>query len=178
MILPERVFGRSSAQMIRFGRANLPIRSATTARMRPKLGLGDDVREEQVAALGDDLLGLMTSGHVDHTSFLRSLGDAARGDAEPARAAVLDLPAFDGWLARWRALAPDADTMDRHNPAYVPRNHLVEEALAAATAGDLAPFERLLEVVTRPFDVRPGLERYTEPASEEFGSGYQTFCGT
>jgi uncharacterized protein YdiU (UPF0061 family) len=89
----------------------------------------------------------------------------------------LDLAAFDAWADRWRALGPDADAMDRVNPVYVPRNHLVEEALAAATAGDLAPFERLVEVVSEPYDVRPGLERYAEPAPESFGA-YQTFCGT
>ena len=67
--------------------------------------------------------------------------------------------------------------MDRVNPVYVPRNHLVEEALAAATDGDLEPLERLLEAVTAPFDERPGLERYAEPAPEDFGR-YRTFCGT
>ena len=57
------------------------------------------------------------------------LGAAARGDAEPARGLFLDLAAFDAWVARWRALGPDADAMDRVNPVYIPRNHLVEEAL-------------------------------------------------
>ena len=54
--------------------------------------------------------------------------------------------------------------MDRVNPVYIPRNHLVEEALAAATDGDLEPLERLLDAVTQPFDERPGLERYAAPA--------------
>ena len=67
--------------------------------------------------------------------------------------------------------------MDRVNPAYVPRNHLVEEALSAATDGDLGPVERLLEVLAQPFDVRPGLEAYAEPAPDSFGH-YTTFCGT
>ena len=73
--------------------------------------------------------------------------------------------------------APDASLMDRTNPVYVPRNHLVEEALAAAVAGDLALVHRLLEAVSRPFDERPGLERYAQPAPEDFGP-YTTFCGT
>ena len=68
--------------------------------------------------------------------------------------------------------------MDRVNPVYIPRNHLVEEALAAATGGDLAPLDRLLEAVTAPFDERPGLERYAEPAPQDFGATYRTFCGT
>jgi uncharacterized protein YdiU (UPF0061 family) len=67
--------------------------------------------------------------------------------------------------------------MDRINPIYVPRNLRVEEALAAATDGDLEPFEELLELVTRPFDERPGFERYTEPAPAD-GEPYRTFCGT
>jgi uncharacterized protein YdiU (UPF0061 family) len=67
--------------------------------------------------------------------------------------------------------------MDRVNPVYIPRNHLVEEALAAAADGDLGPFERLVEAVTTPFDERPGLERYAAAAPEEFGA-YRTFCGT
>jgi uncharacterized protein YdiU (UPF0061 family) len=67
--------------------------------------------------------------------------------------------------------------MDRVNPAYIPRNHLVEEALGAATAGDLGPVGRLLEAVTRPYDERPGLGRYAEPAPADFGT-YTTYCGT
>ena len=102
---------------------------------------------------------------------------AARGDVEPARSLVLDLAAFDAWTDRWLALSPDADAMDRVNPAYVPRNHLVEEALTAATDGDLGPVEQLLDVLAQPYDVRPGLERYAEPAPDSFGR-YTTFCGT
>ena len=101
----------------------------------------------------------------------------SRGDAEPARGLFLDLAAFDAWTARWRALDPDADAMDRTNPVYVPRNHLVEEALSAATGGDLAPLDGLLDAVSAPYDERPGLERYAEPAPDSFGA-YTTFCGT
>ncbi len=67
--------------------------------------------------------------------------------------------------------------MDRVNPAYIPRNHQVEEALAAATAGDLEPARRLVDVLARPFDERPGLELYAAPAPPSFGP-YRTFCGT
>jgi uncharacterized protein YdiU (UPF0061 family) len=69
--------------------------------------------------------------------------------------------------------------MDRVNPLYIPRNHRVEEALAAASErGDLKPFEQLLEVVTHPFDARPGWEAYVEPAPREVTARYKTFCGT
>lgn len=145
--------------------------------MRAKLGLSAGVDPEFATALVEELLVLLKQNHVDYTSFFRRLSQAARGDAEPARGLFMDLAGFDDWLARWTALGPDADAMDRANPIYIPRNHLVEEALTAATDGDLGPFERLLAAVTEPYAERPGLERYASPAPEDFGK-YQTFCGT
>jgi uncharacterized protein YdiU (UPF0061 family) len=68
--------------------------------------------------------------------------------------------------------------MDRVNPIYIPRNERVEEALAAATGGDLEPVQRLVQVVTDPFVARAGLERYAEPASAAFAGNFRTFCGT
>lgn len=143
---------------------------------RAKLGL-PHVEAQDAAALVDELLVLLNDSHVDYTSFFRHLSRAARGDAEPARGLFIDLAGFDAWLSRWQALGPDADAMARANPIYIPRNHLVEEALAAATAGDLGPVEQLLAAVTSPYDEKPGLERYASPAPQDFGK-YQTFCGT
>ena len=145
--------------------------------MRDKLGLPDGLDEEVTAPLIRELLAQLEQSHVDYTSFFRSLGAAARGDVEPARGVFLDLIAFDAWLERWRALDPDAARMDRVNPAYIPRNHLVEEALTAATEGDLDPLDRLLTATAAPYDERVGLERYAEAAPVDFGD-YQTFCGT
>lgn len=148
-----------------------------SAGMRAKLGLPDGAPAQAVTPLVDELLALLAESHVDYTSFFRHLGRAARGDSEPARGLFINLAGFDDWLSRWRALGPDAELMDRTNPIYIPRNHLVEEALAAATAGDLDPLGRLLDAVTEPYRERPGLERYASPAPEDFGA-YQTFCGT
>ena len=65
------------------------------------------------------------------------------------------------------------------NPISIARNHMVEEALAAAVDDDdLQPFERLLEVVTEPFTERLSDVRYAHPAPPEFTAGYRTFCGT
>jgi serine/tyrosine/threonine adenylyltransferase len=143
--------------------------------MRAKIGLAG--RGDDVTPLIGELLALLEGSHVDYTSFFRSLAKAARGDTEPARGLFVDLAGFDEWLTRWRALGPDADAMDRVNPIYIPRNHLVEEALKAATTGDLAPFENLVTAITAPYDERPGLQRYAEPAPQDFGD-YRTFCGT
>ena len=144
-----------------------------SAGMRAKLGLAADPDGALIA----DLLAQLQQSRVDYTSIFRLLGAAARGDTEPARGLFVDLAAFDEWLSRWLALGPDADAMDRVNPVYVPRNHLVEEALAAATSGDLGPLEELLAATAHPFDERPGLDRFASGAPDDFGP-YQTFCGT
>ncbi|MBC7372780.1 MAG: YdiU family protein [Frankiales bacterium] len=149
--------------------------AAWTAGMRGKLGLSAEIAQDVVMDLSDALLALLAAHRVDLTAAFRRLGAAARGDVEPLRAMVLDLAGIDAWLERWLALHPDGDAADRVNPVYVPRNHLVEQALAAGTAGDLDPMHRLLEAVQRPYDERPGLERYAEPGPD---TDFVTFCGT
>jgi serine/tyrosine/threonine adenylyltransferase len=150
---------------------------------RAKIGLTEDPGDD--GALIADLLSVMRAQGVDFTSFFRALSATLRGGPSPARDLFTDRAPFDAWSERWHAeLAREgrdhettAAAMDRVNPVYVPRNHLVEEALAAATAGDMDPFGRLLEAVSRPFDEREGLERYAEPAPDSFGK-YVTYCGT
>ncbi|MEX0847083.1 MAG: YdiU family protein [Ilumatobacteraceae bacterium] len=156
-----------------------------TAGMRDKLGLVDVRPDDE--ALFAELLGLMQSQRVDHTAGFRSLSGVLIGAPERARSLFADRDTFDDWARRWidrvSAQGPDAHAaaaataMDRVNPIYLARNHLVEAALSAATDGDMAPFDELLGVVLRPFDERPGLEAYTLPAPADFGT-YRTFCGT
>jgi uncharacterized protein YdiU (UPF0061 family) len=67
--------------------------------------------------------------------------------------------------------------MRRSNPQVIPRNHLVEEALAAAVAGDLVPLERLVAAVRQPFLATPENARYRQPPTPG-GACYRTFCGT
>uniref|UniRef100_UPI0035568C96 protein adenylyltransferase SelO n=1 Tax=Mycolicibacterium poriferae TaxID=39694 RepID=UPI0035568C96 len=148
-----------------------------TAGMADKLGL-PHVPGDVVGGLAGEVLTQLQQNGLDYTSFFRRLAEAARGDAEPVRGEFIDLATFDDWLTRWRALQPDADLMDRANPVYIPRNHLVEEALTAATAGDLAPFEALMAAVGSPFEERAELERYAEPGQKEFTASFRTFCGT
>jgi serine/tyrosine/threonine adenylyltransferase len=152
--------------------------------MGAKLGLAGVGEADDV--LIEDLLALLHEQRVDVTSAFRALASVARGEPAPGRTLFPDAAPFDAWCGRWLprldagsagGRAEVAAAMDRVNPVYVPRNHLVEEALAAATAGDVAPFEQLLEVVRRPFVARPGLDRYAAPAPSDFGP-YQTFCGT
>jgi serine/tyrosine/threonine adenylyltransferase len=151
--------------------------AAMVAGLRAKIGLPEQVSDDVAVPLITELLDLLHANRVDFTSFFRALASAARGEREPARGLFADLAGFDGWLARWGALNPDAAAMDRVNPVYIPRNHLVEAALTAATGGDVAPMGELLTALRDPFTARAGRERYSEPAPDDFGS-YRTFCGT
>jgi len=152
--------------------------------MRAKLGLAsdDDADPELINGLHNAMLGQ----NVDFTQLFRRLADAARGDATPARALFDEPEVLDAWLDKWLARLGGenrgadlcADAMDKVNAIYIPRNHKVEEALEAATRdGDFAPFERLLGVLSAPFEKHDGHEKYETPAPE--GSGpHVTFCGT
>ena len=142
-----------------------------------KTGFASGPDDAVAVDLGERLLVLLRESHVDWTNAFRALGVAARGDAEPFRGLFVDLPGVDAWLRSWREHGPDAALMDRTNPVYVPRNHLVEEALEAATEGDLGAVHALLGAVQHPFEERHGLERYAEPAPQDFGR-YTTYCGT
>ena len=148
--------------------------AAWTERFRAKLGLAG--QDDADAALARDLLALMAAARADFTRTFRHLARDLRGD-DLAAAAFADRAAFAGWRRRWMDRAPDPARMDAANPVYIPRNHRVEEALTAAESGDMAPFERLLAVLTTPFTVRDGHDADAQPAPEGFGR-YTTFCGT
>jgi len=152
--------------------------------MGAKLGF-TTATEPEDRVLADDLLALLHAQRVDFTGCFRALSSVLRGEPEPARSLFGEPAAFDAWSRRWRMRLSEesrdgeaiAEAMDRVNPVYIARNHHVEEVLAAATAGDLEPFERLMDVLARPFDERPGLDAFASPAPAGFG-GYRTFCGT
>ncbi len=143
--------------------------------MHAKLGLPSGPVEDE--SIVDGLLTLLREDQIDWTSAFRALTRAARGDADALTTTVPAPERFAGWLSRWLALAPDPDVMDRVNPVYIPRNHLVEDALTQATVGNLAPYRRLLDAVAYPFDERPGLDAYAAPAPPGFGD-HVTYCGT
>ncbi len=142
-------------------------RTEWTRVMRRKLGLfGEDAGD---AALADDLMTAMTG--ADWTLTFRRLADEAA-----LRSLFEDFRAMEAWLPRWRARAGEgaAQRTAASNPAVVPRNHKVEEALSAATEGEMAPFQALLSAIQEPFTAT---EAFTLPAPTGFGA-YVTYCGT
>ena len=151
--------------------------------MAAKIGLPGRQDEPAVAALTGDFIQILARAGADHTATFRSLSSVLR-DSDSTIDELSSDEDWDGWNQRWLDALGGADldevaaAMDQVNPVYIPRNHLVEEALAAANAGDMEPFNQLLDVTTSPFVAREGLNRYAEPASADFTNGYQTFCGT
>ncbi|PVA09228.1 YdiU family protein [Pelagivirga sediminicola] len=138
-----------------------------------KIGLADAREEDR--ALIDDLLQLMQQSEADFTNTFRAL------PRPQARAAFADTAAFDAWEARWQArLESEPDWrahMDAANPAFIPRNHRVEQMIEAAVDGDLAPFHRLMAVLSRPFEDQPDAQDLALPPQPQ-EVVRETFCGT
>jgi len=158
------------------------------AGLRAKLGLA--TAREGDRELAFDLLRCMAGQRADFTNTFRRLCDAAAaGPGEDHRLhALFDDPrAFDAWAVRWRErLAaeprPAAErraAMRAVNPAYIPRNHRVQQAIVAARAEepDLGPLDELLTVTTRPYEDHPGLGHYADPPAPH-QVVERTFCGT
>lgn len=154
------------------------------AGMRSKIGLKTE--DPHDLELMNDLLWVMKDGQADFTLFFRSLSQALRGDGDGVAQALDQSGAFDVWTRRWRkrleqegvTAESGAQAMDRVNPIYIPRNHKVEEALAAAVdQEDMTSFSELLSVLSHPFDEVAGKEAYAGPPPVTDPS-YKTFCGT
>ena len=145
--------------------------------MRAKLGLLDEEAED--VGLVKDLLAYMHKHDMDYTNTFRDLATAQSIRTSPEA----DVSAwFERWQSRMQrqAAPPDKATamMLANDPAFIPRNHLVEAALTAAVENnDLEPLKKLLDVLTSPFEETSDNAEYRMPAPPS-GWPYQTFCGT
>ncbi len=152
--------------------------------MRAKLGLASE--REGDRAIAEDLLSRMASNQADFTLTFRRLCDAAEGEDAGVRALFADARVFDVWAVTWRqrmaeeqmSAAERAAAMRRVNPAYIPRNHRMEEMIVAAVERqDFGPFEELLHVLARPYEEQAGRDRYALAARPQ-ERVCATFCGT
>ncbi|TMV81147.1 YdiU family protein [Thioclava sp. BHET1] len=153
------------------------FQSAWLARFRAKIGLATE--DEGDGGLIEMLLGRMAATGADFTRVFRALAQGS------ARDEFTDPAAYDSWATPWQArLAREGTSlqaaqarMAEVNPAVIPRNHRIEEAIQAALGGDYAPFHRLNRVLKTPFTLAEGdgdLARAPEPAE----AVRRTFCGT
>ncbi|MDX1781093.1 MAG: YdiU family protein [Thalassovita sp.] len=149
------------------------IREEWVSAFGRKIGLASAKPED--AALINELLTGMAENGADFTNTFRAL---IRGGG---RDQFTDPAVFDVWAAKWRERLQNEDdpetVMCAANPAFIPRNHRVEQMIEAAVAGDYAPFERLLRVLSRPYDDQPEAEDLSRPP-QEHEVVQQTFCGT
>lgn len=158
---------------------------AWLAVMRRKTGLLTNRDED--AALFKWLLDLMHAGKADFTLAFRRLTLAVNDEAgDGAIASLFENPAdIATWMVAWRerqTLEPQGkqervDLMAQANPAYIPRNHRIEEAIQAALAGDFQPFEMLNAILARPFEEQPGHAAWQKPPEPD-ERVLKTFCGT
>jgi uncharacterized protein YdiU (UPF0061 family) len=145
--------------------------------MRAKLGLFTQEHEDK--ALVDDLLAWMHRRSADFTNTFRTLTTGSL-DFDGMKTD----PEFAVWHQRLetrrtrqpQSRAEAEDLMRRHNPAVIPRNHKVEEALEAATAGDFSAVDRLLDVLQTPYDHSRDVPMFSTAGSSR--RPYRTFCGT
>ncbi len=147
--------------------------------MRIKLGLFN--REEDDGPLAADLLDCMHRHGADFTNTFRALASGS-----PTEAALFQTPDFTQWFERWQGRLkrqPDSweasrRLMNTRNPAVIPRNHRVEEALAAAVErADFSVMEKLLGFLSQPYQAPPQQAGYHLPPPPS-AQPYQTFCGT
>jgi len=152
--------------------------------MAKKLGLSP---EQDNDGLVRQLLSLMQKHNTDFTNTFRQLSTALI-DGEMAQSLQSDFnqdPDFKNWFDLWKTAVIKAGKPEQAstemlavNPLYIPRNHLVEEAISRAQSdGDYSAMDTLIEVVTRPFDEQSGRERFAIPPRPE-ERVLQTFCGT
>lgn len=146
--------------------------------MRAKLGIFNE--ETQDESLIEDLLNMMKKYSADYTNTFRALTFDKMEDA-----AIFDAPEFEGWHQLWQErLGRQQESkeachqlMRNSNPALIPRNHRVEEALEAAVKGDNSVMQKLLDVLSNPYAHSPEQVEYAAPPPPT-SCRYQTFCGT
>ncbi|QDG54207.1 YdiU family protein [Persicimonas caeni] len=158
------------------------FQDAWAAGMAQKLGLSE-VREEDWA-LFTDLLELMYVDESDYTLTFVRLTELVEPRFDSELSALPD--AFGPWVERWQARRDDdaatlpeqAELMVRANPVFIPRNHLVEEALDAAVGeGDFSRFHQLVEVLADPYAYDASHSEFALPPGPD-EQVHVTFCGT
>jgi len=150
---------------------------------KAKLGMTGEVADDRL--LVTDFLELMHQGEADFTLTFRTLSKVAGGAAVEALTDLFTTPlGLSDWLVRWRARIEDARTeaqrqaaMEAVNPALIPRNHRIEEAIAAAIYNDFSFFHRLVEALANPYAEDPETADLRVPPTPD-ERVTRTFCGT
>jgi uncharacterized protein YdiU (UPF0061 family) len=147
-------------------------------RMLNKIGI--ESKDPKLYSLVDELLDLMIKLKMDYTNTFWDLSqEISLEDSLKNRSD------FKPWLEKWRYAIDNScgmqeakELMKMNNPVYIPRNHLIEQALEEVVNGNMSLFKKLLGIVSNPYQYRNAMDMYMEPSDSDFERSYQTFCGT
>jgi uncharacterized protein YdiU (UPF0061 family) len=127
-----------------------------------------------------ELLNIIQKLKLDYSNTFSSLSKALLTDDDS-----FNNSEFTAWLLKWKAAVNKSDGVENAlklmrevNPIVIPRNHKVEEALDEAVNGNLLLFNKLLSVISKPYQAQNDIRDYMEPPEFDFDLNYQTFCGT
>ena len=142
--------------------------------------IGIDNNDESIYTLVDELLDCMKKLHMDYTNTFWSLShDNIPEDGQ------INSSDFKPWLKKWQDYIDMSSNMKqakhmmkKYNPAIIPRNHLVEQALEDVVNGNPNSFQRLLKIISMPYQYQQGLDEFMKPPGSKFERNYQTYCGT
>ena len=142
--------------------------------------IGIETNDPMHYGLVDELLDVMKKLRLDYTNTFRDLSRETVSEDSP-----INSTDFIPWLKKWKDTINQSVgmklaliVMSKHNPIVIPRNHLVEQALDEAVNGNLNLFERLLNIISKPYQYQDGLDDFMKPSESNFEKIYQTFCGT
>ena len=156
---------------------------ANISGQRQKLGLATPRDEDET--LAKDFLDLLEANQLDFTLSFRRLSELSGTEPAASVSSLAGFPSvFDDWMARWKTRCDAEDNPTRQqnmlatNPAIIPRNHLIEESIvAASTEGNFELFNELVDNLANPYDLTGVDIRFAKkPRAEEVVR--QTFCGT
>lgn len=147
--------------------------------MLNKLGIENKKPEDNV--LVEELLQLMQTHQLDYTNTFSALQFEIDFDPNPLQKAELKV-----WVEKWKLRISEntkgfetaKSIMQENNPVFIPRNHMVEEALNKAVKGDFSLYNKLLNILKTPYKYNENFHTYIMPPDKIFEESYQTFCGT
>ena len=146
--------------------------------MLKKIGINSD--DKNLFPLIDDLLFLMKKNEMDFTNTFWYLSLEKNSENQPNRNSD-----FTEWKKQWHtcvnttsSLNEAKSIMRKNNPAVIPRNHLVDNAIKKAINGNTDHFNRLLKIYSTPYQYEKGLDEFMEPPEKKIDKCFQTYCGT
>jgi len=146
--------------------------------MLSKIGL--EVNDNRSRVLVDELLLLMQRYELDYTNTYNELYQKLLLNLNPENTTELK-----SWFKKWVDIIEESASRERAlklmnevNPIIIPRNHIVEKALNEAVCGNMFHFQKLLSIISKPYQQQEGLEDFSNPPDSDFENQYQTYCGT